>query len=528
MNLTYNLVDQPFVPVVARDGTLVELGLRDALLRAHELREVRDGSPVTTLALHRLLLAILHRVLGPASFAEWKRLLAAGRFPDGPLLDYLTRWHDRFDLFDAHRPFFQVAGLRTKAPLPAAALFEDLASGNNPTLFDHRTDENPIALSAPVAARGLVARQSFALGLGVSPACEIHGKTVPKSNRQDGPLARGIALLVRGGSLFETLLLNLVRYERPPADLPVWETPDPAPHLDSPTPRGRVDLFTWQSRLIRLEECQADAHGPTVRRVHFVQGRGFDKDHPDPMKPYRRDEKLGWLPLALNSERATWRDSAALFQLSRDDTDRPHEALNWVARAARDGAVDLSRVLALDAFGVGTQKGKATSVRLWRHEAMPLPLGYLGDPLLLGDLTRALDAAEEMARALAVALQQFVRRVREPGEGAGPRPDAEGSSPGRMDPTGGLRVFWSRLELPFQRLLAALAGALPEARSGLLAGWADPTVVGSAREAFQIVTRSFGEGARVWRAETEASLRLERSLRRITKDFKEAPDGSGT
>lgn len=58
----FNLIDEPWIPCIALDGQSIEYGIRDTLLKAHELREICDDSPLVTVALHRLLLAILYRI----------------------------------------------------------------------------------------------------------------------------------------------------------------------------------------------------------------------------------------------------------------------------------------------------------------------------------------------------------------------------------------------------------------------------------------------------------------------------------
>ena len=71
----FNLLDEPWIPCVfLGSGALQELGLRDTLVRAHEIRAIVDPSPLVTVALHRLLLAVLHRVFGPLNAAAWARL----------------------------------------------------------------------------------------------------------------------------------------------------------------------------------------------------------------------------------------------------------------------------------------------------------------------------------------------------------------------------------------------------------------------------------------------------------------------
>ena len=66
MTYSFNLIDEPWIPCLRPDGTTIALGLRETLLQAHELREIRGDTPLETAALHRLLLAILHRVFGPS------------------------------------------------------------------------------------------------------------------------------------------------------------------------------------------------------------------------------------------------------------------------------------------------------------------------------------------------------------------------------------------------------------------------------------------------------------------------------
>ena len=70
MKYSFNLIDQPWIPCVLPHGRMEDLSLRDTLLNAHKITAIFDQSPLVTAALHRLLLAILHRNFGPASQGE--------------------------------------------------------------------------------------------------------------------------------------------------------------------------------------------------------------------------------------------------------------------------------------------------------------------------------------------------------------------------------------------------------------------------------------------------------------------------
>ena len=68
MTVSFNLTMQPWIPCLADNGMQVELSLSQCFAQAHELRELGGESPLVTVALYRLLLAILHRVhQGPES-----------------------------------------------------------------------------------------------------------------------------------------------------------------------------------------------------------------------------------------------------------------------------------------------------------------------------------------------------------------------------------------------------------------------------------------------------------------------------
>lgn len=73
--MEFNLVDKKWIPcLMLKDSRAEELSLRETLIDAHKISEVFDNSPLVTVSLHRLLLAILHRNFGPASFGKWREL----------------------------------------------------------------------------------------------------------------------------------------------------------------------------------------------------------------------------------------------------------------------------------------------------------------------------------------------------------------------------------------------------------------------------------------------------------------------
>lgn len=451
MRATYDLLQRPWVPCIGADGRPVELGLREALVSAHELRELHGESPLVVAALYRLLLAVLHRVFGPASYDEWGTLWRTGHWDAARLDAYLGKWQHRFDLFDAQRPFYQAADERVK-PKSVASLIHDVASGNNATLFDHHIDGAGLALLPPQAARILVAAQAFGLA----------GLSGLKQKFTDGTCARGVIFLAQGDNLFETLALNLIAYpaldtmnviKSPPDanDRPAWETDDPFTPERS-VPRGYLDYLTWQNRRILLIPESGD-HGPVVREVTLAPALRLAPSVFDPMKHYRRDKKRGFIPLRFTESRALWRDSAALFRLDGKDV-WPPQAFHWLSQLVKEQALDTSRPWRFLALGMANNQAK---VNFYRSERMPLPLRYLMEKDLLEKLQLALHMAEAAARQLWGATRTLARFVLAPGA------DAEGAHQPTPEDLSNLarqwavdRRYWSRLEQLFRHMMVSL------------------------------------------------------------------------
>ncbi|MCX6021463.1 MAG: type I-E CRISPR-associated protein Cse1/CasA [Chloroflexi bacterium] len=392
---SFNLLDEKWIPCVMLDGQPEELGLSDVLINATSVREVLDQSPLVTIALHRLMLAVLHRNFGPSDIAAWKDLWRQGRWNADVLTDYFTECRNGFYLFHPVRPFYQVPRMvEVKELSPVTRLAAQIASGNNPTLFNHSFDGAVEPVPTAQAARWLLAFQGFSLGGGVSKPF----------NFSDAPLARGYTVLAVGANLFETLMLNLTPYGRSlpqgfrhlDEDLPAWEQKDPAaPERDGTQPNGYLDYLTWQSRRIWL---QPEGDSAVVRWCQVQQNLKLAPGKLDQFMRFRKNKDEGYVQVKLEEERAVWRDSHALFQDVSTESLRP-EFFNWLARIDRErkyGSITAQERYDLQVIGQGTPPGRANVV-FWRHERLPLPLSYLDDKAL----EAALGGAERQALARA-------------------------------------------------------------------------------------------------------------------------------
>ena len=448
-------------------GGVALLSLRSVFAQASRLTGVSDASPVVTISLYRLLLAILQRSQAlrrtrpgaagaggarpsvSTSVAQLRALLARGAWDaetQEAIDAYLTRWRARFDLFDADHPFYQTAGLRESERTGAATVLahQRASNRNQSLLFDHTTRDRAW-LTPAAAARALLAQQNFAVGGLIS----YDSAREPLANKftSMAPLLGLTVCLVRGQTLFETLLLNWLGEGADgdaegaegaeedvgdaDDDLPAWEREEPT-EAATRTPTGLVDLLTWQSRRIRLipglisgslsHPASGDAHGREtliVERAILMKGYqmspAFDRHLVEPMIPFhvraaeratgRATERSGgeaadWTPQLAMPGRAIWRDVAALLQSQPGARQRPRtlDGLQRLLHASpTPGEQTTSGPLALEVYSMTPDQA---TIEDWRVDRLPLPLALVDDEWALERLVAAVAQAEAVARLL--------------------------------------------------------------------------------------------------------------------------------
>ena len=455
MKTTFNLVDEPWLPCELPGGRRAELGLREALARAHEIVGIVDSSPLVTVCIHRMLLAIVHRVVdGPRSSAAWSDAYAAGRLDEARLSAYLDKWHARFDLFHPERPFMQVRGLPFE-PDEADMLIEHRTRwGGGRELFEHRPESESTRLPPAEAARGLLVMHAYSAGGLVRKPGEPTSATA-------SPLRAGLQALVLGSTLFESLLLNLLIYDpakgRPFAsahknasDAPSWEL-EPQPQRLAMTkepvnqPRGWLELLTWQSRRLELHRDAAGMVSGVVRAVG--QGLELPENIVDPFVLRKQTDK-GVITVGLNPERAVWRDLTSLVRSTSAEFDRLRP-LN-VAELYSDTApkeTGRAHVPPMSLFGLA---GDQARVEMVRAETFPLPRAVLEDPHsgeTMRELMKLSDGVSfDVRSALRVLAAHSLR--------ASGNADKDDISK-LVDALGAERPFWERLRPAFDQLLGS-------------------------------------------------------------------------
>ena len=517
MTLTFNLISQPWIPVLHKDGGFVELGLREVLAQSSNLREIAHDSPLFVASIHPLLTAILHRVLPGRTVREritaWETLWHKKHFgaEDVEAIDaYFTRWNDRFGLFHPRFPFYQVAGLE----MNESSALSRLAMEERNTSDQFANDANPDwqSPSPALAAQLLVTIQNFALGFGKSSKATIAGEVIEPPYTKDGPLLRGLTVWSSGDTLFQTLMLCLVPHVLPAADAPCWELDAPHELRDrlvggnrqTTPPRGVCDRLTLQSRLIRLLPEEKD-NSVIVPRAFFTQGRSLEKDaagRPSfhPLKLYFATKKEGVSPFILSEDRAIWRNAHALLLPAARSYSKHHQ-LDWAAQqAAQPDVFEPDFQPNLNVVGIAPNPNLQAKFLLWRHDRLPLPPALLLDPKLVGLLRGANEdaklVADEMRRRFALVARTFVAGERDGGHK--PDPDDVKALVNKFDPR---RTFWSHLENHFYRLLERLADQPKSA----LAEW-ESNLKRAAQECLRGACNSLGTSPRAITAVAQINL----------------------
>ena len=107
MKATFDILLEPWIPVVEEDGTTRELGLLEVLERAHRLRAVQDPSPLVEYSVYRFLIAFLMDMLRPEDTEALEELLEEGQFDPDEIRAYVAMCQAEgvsFEPFDAERP----------------------------------------------------------------------------------------------------------------------------------------------------------------------------------------------------------------------------------------------------------------------------------------------------------------------------------------------------------------------------------------------------------------------------------------
>ncbi|MFD0068783.1 type I-E CRISPR-associated protein Cse1/CasA [Streptomyces sp. NPDC127574] len=414
--ISFDLTDQPWIGVVRDDGSQDDLSLRQIFAQASRVRRIVADLPTQEFALLRLLLAVSHDALeGPRDLDHWEDLRSD---PDcfSPVAAYLDEHRQRLDLLHPQSPFFQTAGLRTVKD-EVFSLNRIVADVPNGEPFFAARMPSVERLSFAEAARWVVHAHAFdtsGIKTGTVGDSRVKGgKVYPRGTGWAGALGGDFA---EGDTLRETLLLNLIAFDTDELevdadDRPAWRRDPSGPDSIPRSASGPVDLYTWQSRRLRLHFDEDGVHGVVLGYGDPLAARNMQRR--EPMTSWRRspaqEKKLGTSPVYLPREhdpaRSVWRGLQSLVA-DRTEASQNQEAaaylrprvLDWIARLVSAGQLERNYLVRARTVGAvyGTQQSVIDDI-VDDHLAMPVVLLHERERT---HARQAVGAAEDADRAM--------------------------------------------------------------------------------------------------------------------------------
>ena len=369
----FNLYYEPWIPVLYTSGKVQTVSLRQLFEDGYLIHKIHSGDATTDVAILGVVVVILFRSVLDSS-KEYGELYQNPKTwiqdvrSSGPerlqfIFAYFEKYQDRFNLFDAERPFMQVADLHTsKGEIKSVSR---LVLDSESEYFSMRAEQTLTSLSYAEAAQYLITVQAYDYS-GIKSGAV--GDPRVKGGR-GYPLGVGWygttgKIIVHGDNLIETLLycidydqlLHVKKVKgksRPTAldDKPVWERENPdtaapraytdgdsAKYKDEPVPAtGMCEILTWQSRRVRLFPENGRVTGVLISNGD----KWFDRNtYTDPLTGYRYSKNQStrtldvWMPKAHSAERTLWRGVDALLtrlDSSQAKQDKPAPVIRQVS-----------------------------------------------------------------------------------------------------------------------------------------------------------------------------------------------------
>ncbi len=200
----YNLLYEEWIPVLYHNGGFKRLGIIEALLEAHNIRQIAASNPMDRVAVIRFLLAILYWCKGNPTNDN-------SNPPDKFPLEWFGKLEENsecFNLFGDRKRFYQFWGYDKKKDklLSANSIIHEIPTGTYISHFRHSRDFEH-GLCPACCALGLVRLPVFTTQGGAGKAPGINFKPP-------------VYLIPVGNSLLETLILSFKQVEN--LGIPSW------------------------------------------------------------------------------------------------------------------------------------------------------------------------------------------------------------------------------------------------------------------------------------------------------------------
>lgn len=224
----FNVITEPWIPVIMKDGTRKTYGVRDVLKKVNGIKcIVSPGNlPSEEYAIYRFLFALTTDAYNIRSDMDIERIYRHGEFDLIAFDEYVAACGNIFDAFDTEHPFMQCGvneAISYGAKAKSAASFSwGMLSGKTETFFGTR--DLPPAKTYE-AAQSLSIPEYIALCINITFMQSAVTSGFPAAVCGNQP---PLWFRFNGRTLFDTICLNMY------------------PTTDDDTPLWRRDNFLWQ------------------------------------------------------------------------------------------------------------------------------------------------------------------------------------------------------------------------------------------------------------------------------------------
>ena len=398
----YNLIEESWIEVVTLEGDLTSYCIKDLLLKAHQIREIYDSSPLMKYGVYRFLIAFISDAFNIAEIEDIEKLIEAKNFSSDIIDVYCKAHFEKFFLFSDKYPFYQNPNFDEKSETkPITELLQFFfPKGNNTILFYHKLQKEH-TFSPLICARALCALPAFAVSGGRGYKPSINGKPP-------------WYVLIKGKNLFETLVLNSCGT---PIELNtgkggvLWKSPK----IEYSTPiqmTSTLQGLTWLPRYIHLIPAEGGnctytgkSSNILVSELKIKQGWSFTGKWTDPHISYILSEKYGRSSLKLKEGKKIWRDLGPLLLIPemKAKYEIPKVVSQFQSLKYEDTLPD-NYLLTIEIYGLRTDKAKFIE---WNIETLSIPLGIARNSYKRVQIQPAIDFANKVESVLYKSLIIF-------------------------------------------------------------------------------------------------------------------------
>lgn len=323
----FNLVENPWIPVRLGDGGRHKLiGLEELFCNAESIEDL-DCAPHERISLLRLLVCITHAALGaPESPEEWGDF-GADLATKVPAYLQCPEIKPHFNLLGDGPRFLQVRMSSAKEAVDITKLVFHLATGNNPTHFDHEGGSQGRSLSSAKAAMAILTFQNYYPPYGAG-----HKGKGPCVDRNM------IHTLLLGEHLAGTILQNcltrdLISEHFPDFGKPIWELADSKDFKKMAT-TSYLGRLVPRHRTIQLSDSLTGFHidQKGLEYPNFEESR----EPTSTLRIFKKQDVLQRGLVDCKLDRAAWRDLHAFLVIKHARAEEVSAPLNLLAQCRRD------------------------------------------------------------------------------------------------------------------------------------------------------------------------------------------------